>query len=139
MNTSTIDDMHDPEFRKLLAQEELILEVTETICDLLEKEKISRKELADRLGKTKGFISQLLNGGRNLTLRTVADILHVLGYKVSLNPQKEEKQKQNSKLIEFPIQTIYQKPIGPRYIQQGELEYSGKADNYPIIRKAISG
>ena len=71
----------------------LNLEVTETICELLEKEKISRKELADRLGKSKGFVSQLLNGGRNLTLRTVADILHVLGYKVTLTPYKEDKPK----------------------------------------------
>ena len=94
MTISVIDDMNDPEFRKLLAQEELILEVTEIICDLLENEKISRKELADRLGKSKGFISQLLNGGRNLTLRTVADILHVLGYKVTLTPYKEGAQKQ---------------------------------------------
>jgi transcriptional regulator with XRE-family HTH domain len=80
--------LEDPEFGKLLAQEELILEVTETICDILENEKISRKGLADRLGKSKGFVSQLLGGGRNLTLRTVADILHVLGYKVSLSPHK---------------------------------------------------
>ena len=54
MANSVIDDMNDPEFRKLLAQEELILEVTETICELLENEKISRKELADRLGKIQG-------------------------------------------------------------------------------------
>ena len=54
MANSVIDDMNDPEFRKLLAQEELILEVTETICDILENEKISRKELADRLGKIQG-------------------------------------------------------------------------------------
>ena len=78
-----------PEFARLMAQEELILEVTETLCELLEKEKVSRKELAERLGKSKGFISQLLNGGRNLTLRTVADILHVLGYRVALMPYKE--------------------------------------------------
>ena len=88
MANSLIDDMNDPEFRKLLAQEELILEVTETICDVMENETISRKDLADRLGKSKGFVSQLLTGGRNLTLRTVADILHVLGYNVSLKPQK---------------------------------------------------
>ena len=81
--------LEDPEFAKLMAQEDLILEVTETLCELLEREKISRKELADRLGKSKGFISQLLNGGRNLTLRTVADILHVLGYRVALTPHKE--------------------------------------------------
>jgi transcriptional regulator with XRE-family HTH domain len=102
MNTSTINDMHDPEFRKLLAEEELILEVTETICDLLEEEKISRKELAERLGKSKGFISQLLNGGRNLTLRTVADILHVLGYKVTLTPYKVDDQRQECK-IKSPV------------------------------------
>src|SRR4030043_849503 len=91
MKTTILDEyLKDEEFRRLFAQEDLILEVTETICELLENEKISRKELADRLGKSKGFISQLLNGGRNLTLRTVADILHVLGYKVSLTPYKEK-------------------------------------------------
>lgn len=86
--------MEDPEAAKLVIQGELIMEVTETICELLEKEGVSRKELADRLGKSKGFISQLLNGGRNLTLRTVADILHVLGYKVTLSPYKETTQRQ---------------------------------------------
>ena len=80
--------MEDPEAAKLVIQGELIMEVTETLCELMEKEKVSRKELAERLGKTKGFVSQLLNGGRNLTLRTVADILHVLGYKITLTPHK---------------------------------------------------
>jgi transcriptional regulator with XRE-family HTH domain len=80
--------LEDPEFAQLMAQEDLIMEVTETLCELLEKEKVSKKELADRLGKSKGFVSQLLNGGRNLTLRTVADILHVLGYKVFLTTHK---------------------------------------------------
>ena len=127
--------LEDPEFAKLMAQGDLIMEVTEKLCELLEKEKVSRKELADRLGKSKGFVSQLLNGGRNLTLRTVADILHVLGYKVSLNPQKIVKQRQDRKIIEFPIQTIYQNPVGPRFIQQGNLEFP---NNYPNIRKIIS-
>jgi transcriptional regulator with XRE-family HTH domain len=98
--------LEDPEFAKLMAQGDLIMEVTETLCELLEKEGVSRKELAERLGKTKGFVSQLLNGGRNLTLRTLADILHVLGYKVSLTPQKL---RQESKVIEFQtFQTRYE-------------------------------
>ena len=88
--------LEDPEFARLMAQGDLIMEVTETLCELLDKEKVSRKELADRLGKSKGFISQLLNGGRNLTLRTVADILHVLGYRASLTPFKEGEQRQKS-------------------------------------------
>jgi transcriptional regulator with XRE-family HTH domain len=111
MAISVIDDMNDPEFRKLLAQEELILEVTETICKLLENEKVSRKELADRLGKSKGLVSQLLNGGRNLTLRTVADILHVLGHKASLTTFKEGGQRQENNIIKF--QTMDDKPMKP--------------------------
>lgn len=103
--------LEDPEFAKLMAQGDLIMEVTETLCELLEKEKISRKELADRLGKSKGFVSQLLNGGRNLTLRTVADILHVLGYKISLTPQKL---RQESNVIQF--RTRYTNPKRPKYI-----------------------
>ena len=87
------------------------MEVTETICELLENEKISRKELADRLGKSKGFISQLLNGGRNLTLRTVADILHVLGYKVSLTPYKEVAQRQECNVIELRLHTPPKRPV----------------------------
>ena len=139
MKTTILDEyMKDEEFQRLFAQEDLILEVTETICELLENEKISRKELADRLGKSKGFISQLLNGGRNLTLRTVADILHVLGYKVALKPDKLVTHRRSSNVIEFPqSQTTYQTPIGPIY-KHGELTFQSKADNYHLIKKAIS-
>jgi transcriptional regulator with XRE-family HTH domain len=100
--------LEDPEFARLMAQEDLIMEVTETLCELLEQEKISRKELADRLGKTRGFISQLLNGGRNLTLRTVADILHVLGYKVILTPYREgeTRQEPNTKSQVKPTKSL---------------------------------
>ncbi len=115
--------LEDPEFAKLMAQGDLIMEVTETICELLEKEKVSRKELAERLGKTKGFVSQLLNGGRNLTLRTVADILHVLDYKVSLTPQKI---RQESNVIQF--QTRQTNPKRPNHNWE-PLEVSN-ADNY---------
>jgi len=128
--------LEDPEFAKLMAQGDLIMEVTETLCELLEKEKISRKELADRLGKSKGFISQLLNGGRNLTLRTVADILHVLGYKVSLTPYKEVRQIHESNVIEFKTRCTLpkKKPIQSWGSLQGSFP-----KNYPDFRKAISG
>jgi transcriptional regulator with XRE-family HTH domain len=130
MKTTILDEyLKDEEFRRLFAQEDLILEVTETICELLENEKISRKELADRLGKTKGFISQLLNGGRNLTLRTVADILHVLGYRASITPFKEGKQRQESNVIE--LRTTYAPPKSPKITQSFEFKvadgYSAKA------------
>jgi transcriptional regulator with XRE-family HTH domain len=133
MANPVIEDMHDPEFRKLLAQEELILEVTETICDILENEKVSRKELADRLGKSKGFISQLLNGGRNLTLRTVADILHVLGYRASLTPFKEGGQRQESNVTQ--LRTLYTFPKSPEVIHES-FEFTS-ADGYSLQEAII--
>jgi transcriptional regulator with XRE-family HTH domain len=123
--------LEDPEFAKLMAQGDLIMEVTETLCELLEKEGVSRKELAERLGKSKGFVSQLLNGGRNLTLRTLADILHVLGYKVSITSYKQARQRQESNVIEFKTRQSLNKK---KPIQSwGPLEVS-----FPI-KTAISG
>lgn len=134
MKTTILDEyLKDDEFRRLFAQEDLILEVTETLCELLENEKISRKELADLLGKSKGFVSQLLNGGRNLTLRTVADILHVLGYRASLTPFKEAGQRQERNDQE---RTTYIPPKSPEVIQESfEFPY---ADGYSIERTGVN-
>ncbi|HSG38536.1 MAG TPA: helix-turn-helix transcriptional regulator [Thermoanaerobaculia bacterium] len=65
-----------------LRQEELILEVTEAIAKALEASGITQSELAARLGKTKGYVSQLMGGGRNLTLRTLADVADALGCRI---------------------------------------------------------
>ena len=135
MANKVINDMDDPEFRRLLAQEELILEVTEVLCGLLEQETLSRKELADPLGKTKGFVSQLLNGGRNLTLRTVADILHVLGYGIVIKPFKEEKKRRKSNIIEFPTWKTHFKKLK---VDWKPLEVS-RADKYELRKTAIFG
>ncbi len=74
--------------RRLLREEELILEVTEAVSAVMQEEGISKARLAKRLGKTKGFISQLLSGGRNLTLRTLAGLVDALGYRVTITVSK---------------------------------------------------
>lgn len=70
--------------RRLLQEEELILDVTEALSEMLERESVGRTALAQKLGKTKGFVSQILAGGRNLTLRTIADIADALGYRLRI-------------------------------------------------------
>lgn len=77
------------ENRRLLREEEFILEVTEVLSAMLNNEGISKVELARRLGKTKGFVTQILSGSRNLTLRTVADVADALGYQIELKPRKQ--------------------------------------------------
>lgn len=67
------------ERKRLYAQEKYILDISEKLWEQLEKQDISKTQLANRLGKSKSYVSQLLNGSRNMTIRTLADISFVLG------------------------------------------------------------
>lgn len=67
-----------------LRQEELILEATEALARALQSSGLTQNELAGHLGKTEGFISQIMDGRENLTLRTLADVAGALGYKVQI-------------------------------------------------------
>ena len=53
---------HNADYERLLAQERLILDATETVVRLLDEQDVSRQELASRLGKSKGFISRYCQG-----------------------------------------------------------------------------
>src|SRR5215218_5278617 len=79
MTTDAVD------LERIAAQERTILEATEQITALLEAQGLTRKALADQLGKTKGFVSHLLSGERNMTLRTLSDLAFVLGHTVEIN------------------------------------------------------
>ena len=70
--------------RRLLREEELILDVTEAVSAAMQEAGISKAQLAKRMGRTKGFITQLLSGGRNLTLRTLAGLADALEARVTI-------------------------------------------------------
>jgi len=72
------------EYQRLVEQETLIADAGEILCELLEAQGIERKELARRLGKTKGFVTQVLSGERNMTLRTLADLAFALDHRFEL-------------------------------------------------------
>lgn len=78
------------EYRRLVNQEKFILEVTEALSRAIEESGLTKSEVAKRLGKTKGFVSQLLGGGRNLTLRTVADLSDAIGVCLKVGVEKPE-------------------------------------------------
>lgn len=64
---------------RLFQQERTILEVTELICETMDKQGVCRSDLAKRIGKSKGYITQLLDGRTNMTLRTMSDVFVALG------------------------------------------------------------
>lgn len=88
---TTIDSDGDYRNRqRLRAEEALIREATQALCDIMAHEGVSQAELARRLGQTRAHVFQLLAGGRNFTLRTIADIADALGYRAHITLYKEQ-------------------------------------------------
>lgn len=71
--------------RRLYEQEAAILEVTELIAKLMAEQGVSKAELAQRLGRSRAYVTQLLDGGRNMTIRTVSDVLFALDRRLQLS------------------------------------------------------
>lgn len=74
----------DEEGRQILEQERLIIEVTEAIATLLQEQEVSRSELARRIGTSPAFVTKLLRGNNNFTLRTLSDVFFALDHSVHL-------------------------------------------------------
>ena len=65
---------------RLFQQERALYEVTDSLESLMKEMGVSRAELAKRLGKSKGWVARLLDGGSDKTVRAVADAFAVLGH-----------------------------------------------------------
>src|SRR5438876_630602 len=76
--------------RRRYAQNSLILDTAIAINQALEALGLSQKEVAKRLQKTEGFVSQVLSGGANLTLRTLADFAYSLDCEVEIGLQPKD-------------------------------------------------
>ena len=68
----------------------LITQVTNEINWYMSQRKLTRADLASRMGLSPGRISQVLSGGENLTLRTLASLAVALDgqFELELKPCK---------------------------------------------------
>jgi antitoxin component HigA of HigAB toxin-antitoxin module len=73
-----------PENKRLYEQERLLVDVTELLTAVMDKRRINRAQLAQRLGKSKAFVTQVLRGRHNMTLRTLADLFGAMECRVDL-------------------------------------------------------
>jgi transcriptional regulator with XRE-family HTH domain len=79
--------MEDPEFRRLLSVEALVAEASEVIASLMAQQNLSKADLARRLNKSRAWVTQLLSGKANMTVRTLAEVVYALGAEVKLQAQ----------------------------------------------------
>ena len=68
----------------------LITQVTNEINWYMREGKLTRADLAGRMGVSPGRVSQILSGGENLTLRTLAGLATALDaqFEVTLSPRE---------------------------------------------------
>jgi plasmid maintenance system antidote protein VapI len=62
-----------------------ITEFSEDIWRLMEEQKVSRAELARRLGTSRAYITKLLGGNANFTLHTMTKVAMALGATVHVH------------------------------------------------------
>lgn len=64
--------------------EEAILDFTEEIARLLNEGNLTRKELAERLGTSKAYVTKILRGSANFTIESMVKIGRALGCKMQI-------------------------------------------------------
>ena len=81
--------MEDPEFRRLLSVEALAAQTSEVIARLMAEQNVSKADLARRLNKSRSWVTQLLSGKTNMTVRTLAEVAYTLDAEVKLHTQPQ--------------------------------------------------
>lgn len=73
-----------PASLRALAEERAVVDAAELVSEALEDRRTTRKDLAEMIGVARSEITQRLSGQRNLTLRSLAAMLHELDYDLQL-------------------------------------------------------
>lgn len=109
-----------PESRRLYEQERLVVWATDTICEFMEQQGKTKAELAAKLGTSRAYVTQLLRGSRNMTLRTLADLAWALDQRVTivLEPLRD------GRFISSPVQIVGS--VRPRVVAAEEVPAAGR-------------
>lgn len=77
-----VKNLPDPQDQREYARDRCVVAYSEAIGKIIHESNISRVVLAAKLGKSPSNLSRLLNGGHNMTLKTLADVLWACDYEV---------------------------------------------------------
>ena len=89
----------DPEFEFDL----LAIEIGERIVERMELLKMTRTELAAKIGVSKARISQVLSGHDNLTLKSLVAVAIGLGSRVEVRLKSKEQWLPKETTVEYPL------------------------------------
>ena len=87
-NKTLLDQFAEsPQNQLFIESEKLIIDVALMIEDLMKEKDINKTQLAKKLGVSQSSISQFLDGRRNMTLRTISELLFNLGERLLVSSE----------------------------------------------------
>lgn len=129
----------DDNDNRLYARDKLVINVTDDILCAMESLGVSKIELAKRLSKSKSWVSQILNGSRNMTLGTLSDIAFALDIPCRFSLDVHESSVPSPKLIKIQEPRVWQSvslesnvvPIKARIVGQSmQKKFPQVSDGY---------
>jgi len=64
--------------------EKILIQLGEDICRLMRDQQISRAEVAERLDVSRAYVTKVLNGNPNLTIKTLLKLSDALGRELAI-------------------------------------------------------
>jgi len=92
-----IREKHDEE----MAQVRAILDASNLVSEAMHEKGMSQNELAKHIDVSKGYVSRLLSGSENVSLKNIARILHLLGKDLVLEVNSISSEKSNVVWADF--------------------------------------
>lgn len=83
-----VDESVKEEHKLLEAQCQALFNASDLLNDAMLESSLSQKELAQKLGISKGYMSRLLSGTENISLKNFAKWMHLLGYGINIVSEK---------------------------------------------------
>ena len=119
-----------------------IIDITENICERMYQIGITKKELAQKMNTSPAWITKLLNGNNNFTLRTLLKISNVLKLDLTIdfNLKKHYTETQSSDYMTLKTDETMQISIPQRQfsIHQRQLIYSADFDESSEKKAAVA-
>ena len=75
---------HSPEYEL----EWLMLDLNEAVSSGMQRRQLSRSDLAERLGTSRAYVTKLLDGQENMTLKTLVRVANALEMKIAVQLQE---------------------------------------------------
>lgn len=77
--------------------EKILLQLGEDICLLMEQQGLNRTHLAERMGVSPAYITKILSGNPNLTIKSLLKLTDAMGKELTLQFSPRAAQKRSSR------------------------------------------